>query len=181
MRTNTLRKMCKGRNHYEFRDNLVIGYTAKGEPFSLDVEDYEKIKDCCWRINSEGYVISTANRKNLFMHRLIMNAPEDMVVDHINHDTADNRRNNLRCVSQSQNMQNARNNRRNPDGVKGVTWDKKWGKWSSRIHVNKEAIYLGSFDTFEQAVAARKTAEEKYFGEYSYDNSMAASSLNEVA
>ena len=181
MRLDTLRKMYKGRNKYEFRDSLVIGYTAKGEPFYLDAEDYEKIKDYCWRKNSDGYIVATVNRRNLFMHRYLMDASKGVVVDHINHDTTDNRKKNMRCVSQSRNMQNAKNNRRNVDGVKGVTWDKKWGKWFSRITVNKKTLYLGNFATFDEAVAARKAAEEKYFGKYSYDNSMAASPLIEVA
>ena len=65
-----------------------------------------------------------------------MDAEADMVVDHLNHDTTDNRRSNLRVVTQSQNMQNAVVSSRNTSKVVGVNWDKKARKWHSRIHVN---------------------------------------------
>lgn len=60
----------------------------------------------------------------------------------------------------------------NTSGVTGVHWDKLNKKWKAQIGYNYKRIQLGSFDNFEDAVAARKQAEEKYFGEYSYDNSM---------
>ena len=180
-RTVTLRKKLRVQNSFKFYGDIAIGYTQKDEPFIIDASDYEKVKEYCWRKNIDGYIVTTVGRKNLFLHRFIMEVSDDMVVDHINHDTGDNRKLNLRCVSQSKNMQNARNNRRNIDGVKGVTFDRKWKKWIARITVNKETIRLGYYDTFEEAVASRKTAEEKYFGENSYERSMAISPLIEVA
>lgn len=181
MRTETLRRMLQKTNQYEFRGEIGVGYTAKGETFFFDAADFDKVKKYCWRKNEEGYIVSTVNRRNFYFHRLIMNASENEVVDHINHDTTDNRKSNLRCVSQSQNMQNARNSRRNVNGVKGVNWDKKWGMWFSRITVNHKTFYLGSYKTYEEAVAARKAAEEKYFGEFSYENSIRASPIIVVA
>ena len=61
---------------------------------------------------------------------------------------------------------------RNTSGVVGVVWDKNKKKWEAIIRINKKQIHLGLFDNFEDAVSTRKQAEEKYFGEYSYDNSM---------
>ena len=60
----------------------------------------------------------------------------------------------------------------NSSGVTGVGYRKSYETWRARITVNKKNIYLGDFDKFEDAVKARKQAEEKYFGEHSYDNSL---------
>ena len=66
---------------------------------------------------------------------------------------------------------NMRLRRNNTSGAKGVNFDKRLQKWRSRINVNKKTIELGYFNKFEDAVKVRKEAEEKYFGEFSYDNS----------
>ena len=68
--------------------------------------------------------------------------------------------------------------RNNTSGVKGVNFDKRLQQWRSRIGVNKKTIELGYFDKFEDAVKARKEAEEKYFGEFSYDNSQKIGNKN---
>lgn len=78
----------------------MIGFTQKGEKFYIDRTDYETVKDLCWRKDVDGYIVSTVNRKSLYLHRYLMNAEDGMVVDHINHDIADNRRTNLRVVLQ---------------------------------------------------------------------------------
>ena len=171
----------KKMNQYIFGDGVVTGYTSKGDSFFVDIEDYPKIKDYCWRKNQDGYIVTTVDRANVFLHRLLTKAPPGFVVDHINHDTTDNRRQNLRVVTQSQNMQNACFEGTNISGMVGVNWDEKMKKWHARINVNKETIQLGYYEDFDDAVAARKIAEEKYFGEYSYTNSMAVSKLVEVA
>lgn len=81
----------------------------------IDDEDYDRISDyswnACYNKNIKNYYITHSYKengksKNLFLHRLIMNCPEGMVVDHINHDTTDNRKQNLRIVTQKENMQN---------------------------------------------------------------------------
>ena len=61
----------------------------------------------------------------------------------------------------------------NNSGVTGVSWHKRDNIWEARITLNKKQIYLGRFENFEDAIKARKEAEEKYFGEYAYDYSQA--------
>ena len=68
-------------------------------------------------------------------------------------------------------MRNVKIRENNTSGVTGVDWSKKYQKWRARICVNKKEIHLGQFEEFDKAVAARKEAENKYFGEWSYDNS----------
>ena len=106
------------------------------------------------------------------MHRLVVNADNDKLVDHKNHNTFDNRKSNLRIVDKSQNMMNRRIAKNNTSGVTGITWRNDSNKWRVRIQVNNKSISIGSYDTIEDAIEARNKAEEKYFGEYSYANSM---------
>ena len=104
----------------------------------------------------------------------LTNEPK-LFVDHINHDVYDNRKQNLRIVTNTQNTQNSKPNSKNKTGVPGVDFRKDYKKWVARITVNGDRIFLGSFTTFEEAVQARIEAENKYFGEYSYRNSVALS------
>lgn len=70
-------------NTYDLTENYGIGYTSKGEEFWFDLEDYDLIKNYCWSINNK-YVVARSDEKNfLYMHRLVMNCPDDMKVDHI--------------------------------------------------------------------------------------------------
>lgn len=79
----------------------------------------------------------------------------------------------MRIVTKSQNAMNQITKTNNTSGITGVSWDNKAQKWAAHIMINYKKIHLGYFDKFEDAIKARKQAEEKYFGEFSYDNSMA--------
>ena len=164
-------------NEYDLSGEYGIGYTTKGEEFWFDLEDYDKIKDYCWYYNKD-YVC--AHDKNLgkliFLHNLVMNAIDDIIVDHIKHSKRhthkiDNRKSNLRFATKSQNCMNRHIQSNNTSGITGVSWDKKRNKWVAYIRVNRKFIYLGHFINKDDAVKERKEAEEKYFGEYAFDNS----------
>lgn len=161
------------RNTYNLSGEYGIGYTSKGEEFYFDLEDYEKIKDYCWFIDSHGYVAANAVKDNkritILFHCLVMN---NKYIDHKKHTIQDNRKNNLRIVTHSQNSMNRSIKSNNTSGITGVSWDKKSNKWHSRIGINNKEISLGFYVNINDAVKARKEAEEKYFGEYSYDNSV---------
>lgn len=160
-------------NTYDLSGEYGIGYTTKGEKFYFDLEDYDKIKEYCWRIDKDGFVVTTiagTNGKSISLHRILF--PDSIYVDHKEHNRFDNRKEKLRKVSPSQNGMNKSVRSNNTSGVPGVHFDKRINKWIARIQVDGKRITLGRFDTFEKAVKARKEAEEKYFGEYSYDNSM---------
>lgn len=166
-------KNNKKYNTYILTGEYGIGYTVNREEFYFDLEDYDLIKNHCWNIN-EGYVTTTdSNHHILQMHRLIMHIDNpEIQVDHIYHIHYDNRKEKLRIVIHSKNMMNRGLFSNNTTGVTGVSWNKRSSKWQSYIGVNNKLIHLGLFDEFEDAVFARKIAEEKYFKEYSYDNSM---------
>ena len=165
-------------NKYEFSsDGYVVGYTSNtNKQFIFDKEDFEKVSKYHWYEETNGYVRSSGKKKEdkVFIHRLIMGFPDDMNIDHINHNTFDNRKSNLRIVTTSQNAMNHVLGARNTSGATGVVWMKSRNNWKAEIKLNGETIYLGSFNDFDDAENARKEAEEKYFGKYSYDNSMRA-------
>ena len=160
----------KNINEYKRENDYIVGYTSKNKAFYLDIDDYDLIKEHCWNIDANGYVISKINGKSIKMHRLILNAKKNEIVDHINHNTSDNRKCNLRIVTHSQNMQN-----KTPTSclnINGVYYEQETKKWRVYITKNKKRIYIGRFSSLEDAIDARIIAENKYFGEYSYNNSI---------
>lgn len=168
-------KVKKKYNTYDLTGEYGIGYTFKGEEFLFDLEDYNKIKDYCWSKNKKGYITSTDSktRKTILLHRIVTNCPDDLLPDHIHgKDTRyDNRKSNLRVCTTKENAMNSALSTNNTSGVTGVIWHKRDMVWQARIKIDYKYIHLGYFDRFEDAVKARKEAEDKYFGEFSYDNS----------
>lgn len=168
-------KLHKKYNVYDLTGNYGIGYTFKGEKFYFDLDDYDKIKNYCWYTDSKGYIISHGDKKQGYkvvqMHMLVTNCKDGLLVDHINHKVYDNRKLNLRVVTNSQNQMNSSIRRDNTSGIKGVSFDKLTGKWIAYITINKEN-YRKEFETFEDAVKQREKWTEKHFGEFSYRNSI---------
>lgn len=153
--------MARKQNIYTTQDDCIVGYTNKNEPFLVDIEDYDKVKNFCWYKNNKGYLASHySGGKPVLLHRLIMDASVNELVDHISHDTADNRKSNLRLCSRSQNGMNRM--------AKGYTWDKRDNKWRARITVGGRNFDLGYFPTEADAKSARDAAAQKYFGEFAY-------------
>ena len=89
-----------------------------------------------------------------------------MEVDHINHNGLDNRKENLRIVTHKQNKFNNPILSTNTSGVTGVSWSKQKNKWRAYITIDNKQKSLGYYFNKEDAIKARKEAEEKYFGEF---------------
>lgn len=134
----------------------------------IDIDDINKVKNYKWHVTHYNYVYSKT--RNLRLHRLVMDCPDDMVVDHINHNRLDNRKENLRICTQHQNNMNTSIRSDNTSGVTGVCLDTKINKWRSKIYANGKYIHLGYFNTKEEAIQVRKNAEIEYFGEYRNTN-----------
>lgn len=133
----------------------------------IDLDDVETVQNLKWTIDGNGYVsYNRKKEKTILMHRFIMNCSDDMVVDHINHNILDNRKENLRIVTKSQNNMNRDLGINNKSGYKGINWNKDAQKWMVRIRANNKVIYLGLYEKLEDAIKVRKEAEEKYFKEY---------------
>ena len=147
-------------------ENIAVGTDSNGRRFTIDIEDWVKCKDICWCVDTQGYVKAQINGKYTSLHRFIMNPADDKVVDHINHDTTNNCKSNLRIVTQQQNMMNRCTNKNNTSGYAGVKMDSRYIRWEASIGYKGKYIFLGYFTNKEDAIKARKEAEVKYFGEY---------------
>ena len=168
-------------NTYDLSGDYGVGYTTKGEEFWFDLEDYDLIKGYCWMVNNNGYVVTDISKSNIktpkiLLHRLIANCPNNLFVDHKNHNKIDNRKCNIRIATKSQNAMNQITKTNNTSGIAGVSWDKKVQKWAAYIMINYKKNHLGYYDNFDDAVRARKEAEEEHFGEWSYNNSILTNS-----
>jgi len=174
-------KVVRKENEYDLSGDYGIGYTSKGEAFYFDLEDYDKIKTYYWGINTHGYVVFCREEEDVYMHRLVMDVTDkNLEPDHIYHINYDNRKEHLRIVTSSQNNMNRAIFKNNTSGVTGVVWNKRDNYWVVTIQKYKKNKYIGSFHDFDDAVKARKEAEEKYFGEFSYDNSMILNKDNKI-
>lgn len=139
----------------------------------VDDEDYEMLAEHTWHLNG-GYA---SNAKLGRMHRVLMQAPKGLMVDHANGDTLDNRRENLRLCSNSQNQAN-RQRSRGVSQFKGVTWQKRpsgRGFWKAQLVVRGDVLYLGAFGTDVEAAAAYNVAAQKHFGDFAHMNDLTLS------
>ncbi|MCC7212521.1 MAG: HNH endonuclease [Candidatus Brocadia sp.] len=142
----------------------------------VDDEDFEILSKFNWyaRKRKSGKYDAvrkiTLNGKQicLSMPRQLLPACEGLEVDHINRNTLDNRKSNLRIVTRSQNLKNRDKNKNNKSGKKGVCLIENGRKCRVQIRVNGKKIHLGIFpiEQIEQAANAYRKAELQYFGEY---------------
>ena len=135
----------------------------------IDIEYLNIIQEYKLCLEARGYVgAKDINGKRVKLHRVITKCPDGMVVDHISHNTLDNRIVNLRICTHKENLRNQTVSIKNTSGHKGVCWNKQRCKWVAHIAVNSKLIYLGGFIDINDAIVARKDAEVKYFGEFAY-------------
>lgn len=169
-------------NKCEDKGSYVVMYTEKGEPFYVDKDDYLKVKDICWYRSDNGYIMNKTGDDTTLLHRLIMDCPDGLDVDHLGGVLSrnDNRKYNLRIATVTENTINKGLQSNNTSGCTGVC--KRGDSWYAQIVVNGKHIYLGQYKDKSDAIAARKEAENKYFGEWSYENSQRQykEKLNEI-
>lgn len=145
------------------------------ERFALvDESDFDRLKDTQWFLSGTGYAVGLIPQEGRFrlvyMHRLVIGAAPDTLVDHINADTLDNRRSNLRLATPEQNGQNKQLNPLSETLLKGVGWHKRRRKYHARIQLQGMRYHLGYFVDAESAALAYDSAARMLFGEYARCN-----------
>ena len=137
----------------------------------IDIKDVDKVKQFKWYFGKNGYCCSkckATNNRLVYLHRFIIDSSYDKVVDHIDGNKLNNKRNNLRECTRQNNSMNIGVRKNNQSGCTGVSYDKTRNKWMVCIVYNYKTIHLGRFKTLERAKQVRKKAEIKYFGDYRY-------------
>ncbi len=159
------------RSKFEPTRVQVIGLT-QGQFTIVDIEDYEWLNQWVWcahfnRSSRAFYATRNVyeNGKQIYlsMARAILDAKPGEIVDHVNRNTLDNRRANLRVVTSNQSNRNRRLlSVNNTSGYRGVYWHRHTQKWYAKTKVNSRDIYLGSYDSPEQAATAYDNAVRQY-------------------
>lgn len=155
---------------------------TQGQYAIVDDEDFDELNKHKWYAQYahciKGYYAvrhirfknGKQRQKLIQMHRVIMNAPKGMQVDHKNHNTLDNCKQNLRICNHSQNQHNRKLHKNTSSRYKGVCWNKEMEKWRTSIRVSGESIFLGYFDSEEKAGKVYDKKARELFGEFALTN-----------
>lgn len=161
--------------------HLTQGYVA-----IIDDDDFALISRWKWQAAKRGKQIyattdvgeSRSDKRKLYMHRVILDAPENLTVDHINGNGLDNRRENLRLATRQQNVVNRHRTRQNPHSqYRGVFLASNKRTWFAQIVSGGKSIYLGTFPTQFEAAQAYNEASVRHHGEYGYTNDLSGGPL----
>jgi hypothetical protein len=151
----------------------------KGKETIVDDEDYEYLNQWKWYCSTAGYANRATVRdknykqKKILIHRVIMKAPKNLQVDHINGNRLDNRKENLRIVTKQQNHMNRRKlDLKKSSKFKGVSYYSLSKKWVATIYFKNKRFHLGYFDNEIDAAKEYNTAAKKIHGEYARLNEL---------
>jgi len=145
---------------------------TKGQFAIVNNQDFDWLNQFKWftqTCRGTHRAVRKKDGKTVPMSREIMETNQSIVgffVDHINRNTLDNRRRNLRLATRSQNLANSRTIRSNRTIHKGVTWKKSKNCWEVRIQVNKKMFYPGISKSLKEAINIYNLAAKKYFGKF---------------
>jgi hypothetical protein len=151
--------------------------TNSERPALVDDDIYAQTKDRHWRLvkvtNGAVYIAWKTHRDrkdvNIYLHRLVMGEPKGKMIDHINGDPFDNRRENLRACTNSQNQMNSKG-RPHASQYKNVFWSSQLGKWKAQLTVDGKDFFLGYFEKERHAAYAVELSRPILHGEHARSN-----------
>ena len=147
---------------------------TQGKVALVDDEDYEYLMQWKWYVNNfrgksyavRNFKIAKGNRTAILMHREIMIPKKGFVIDHVDSNTLNNLKNNLRICTQGENLTNQKIYKNNKSGYKGVYLCKKGNKYKAEIRKNNIKYFLGFYIEIKDAARAYNEAAIKYHGEF---------------
>lgn len=157
-------------NQIEIVGDYIKIFDIHGNICLIDKEDYDKVREYRWCRDGYGYWMLKTFGPMVKIHRIICDVTDkNIIVDHINRDISDNRKNNLRIVNKKENAYNHAISKNNSTGFVGI--EKRILKsgdirWIAKINVNYKTKHIGSYCTLREAVEARLRAELELFGRY---------------
>jgi hypothetical protein len=147
---------------------LSMGYIA-----FVDDEDFERVSRYKWHAHKTRNSIHAKrdtkrpNRKTIFLHNFILGNPAPgMEIDHRDGNGLNCQKDNMRYCTHADNSKNQSKRKNNTSGYKGVFWSRGRKKWCAHITVNYKRIFIGYFDSIEDAANAYGNAALKYFGDF---------------
>lgn len=162
--------------HPTIPDCMIVSLT-KGKVALIDVADAERVQQHTWSAAWTGqrwYARrgggGRSNHRSIYLHRFLLNAPDDIHVDHENNDGLDCRQSNIRLATISQNGGNCGPRKGSRSGFRGVGWSTKEGKWIAQIQCQGRHQRIGCFTDPEEAARAYDAKAIELFGEFAHPN-----------
>jgi len=146
---------------------------SQGKFAIVDAEDYEELSKYKWRISKSrrtDYAVRGSGGRHVKMHRMLLNAPAGLMVDHRDLNGLNNRKSNLRLCTNKENVRHSRPSLGKTSRYKGVYRDKREKKFIARIVVDRKKYCLGYFDDEIEAAIAYDIKAMVFFGEFAYLN-----------
>jgi hypothetical protein len=166
------------KNKYEIRGDITaIFLKYKGNIFEtiINTSDFDEINSNkgtwfpCWSNDSKsfyanGRYMDNGKRITIGMHRFLLKPDKNLKVDHRDHDTLNNTRENLKAKTTSENAQNRKGAQTNSrSGIRGVVWDKANNRWNAVVRLNNKDVFCRYFRNIIDAEKAVIEARKKYF------------------
>jgi len=152
---------------------------SQGKYAIVDPDDYERLNKHKWYAGKHSNLFyamrgqwsgKLKKRLTIMMHRVVIDVPEGMVIDHINHNGLDNRKANLRIATQADNSRNARHTKRGTSSYRGVWYNKKKNRWRAMIGINNKRKHIGYFHNEIDAAKAYDEAAKRYHKDFAVLN-----------
>lgn len=152
---------------------------TQGKVAVVDDADFEFLSQFKWYAMRNGQTFyamkalwEDRKRRHTAMHRLLLQVPDDIEVDHVDGDGMNNTRINLRPCTRSQNVHNKKKMSGATSRYKGVYWNKRDKRWVAHIRGEGKLLHLGYFISEREAALAYNWAATKYFGEFARLNQL---------